>query len=166
MLEAARQIHGQCVVVAAPGTQIDSGGLPVVHGAAWDALAHAGAAVVASGTVTVEAALLGTPMVVVYRVTEPTWRLGRLLVRTPFYSMVNLVAGQKVVEELIQADFTPPRVAAEVNRLLDSPPARQAMRDDLGRVARALATDGDPLGRAAERVQEMMRLTLPARIPA
>ena len=123
---------------------------------AWDLMAHADASIVASGTVTIEAALLGAPMVVVYRVTQPTWRLGRLLVRIPFYSMVNLVAGRKVVEELIQDAFTPEAVAAETRRLLASASARSDQRLGLAEVSRLLATDGDPIARAAGRVSEML----------
>jgi lipid-A-disaccharide synthase len=159
MLEAAKLVNGQCVLAAAPGAKVDAGGLPVVSGptAAWDLLAYTDASIVASGTVTVEAALLGAPMVVVYRVTEPTWRFGRLLVRTPFYSMVNLVAGRKVVEELIQSAFTPTAVAAEVNRLLGSAVLRAEQRQALAEVARRLATDSDPIALAADRVTEMLR---------
>jgi lipid-A-disaccharide synthase len=120
-------------------------------------MAHADVSIVASGTVTVEAALLGAPMVVVYKVTEPTWRLGRLLVRTPFYSMVNLVAGRKVVAELIQDAFTPDAVATETRWLLESEAARAEQRRGLADVGRLLATDGDPIARAAERVAEMLR---------
>ncbi len=161
MLEAARKIDGQCVVAAAPGSNVDAKGLPVMTGptAAWDLLAHADASVVASGTVTVEAALLGAPMVVVYRVTQPTWRLGRLLVRTPYYSMVNLVAGRKVVEELIQDAFTPVAVAAETNRLLPSETARAEQRQAIVELARRLATESDPISLAADRVTEMLRST-------
>jgi lipid-A-disaccharide synthase len=162
MLKAAPDIHGQCVVVAAPGAQIDAGGLPVIQGA-WDALANCGVAIVASGTVTIEAALLGAPMVVVYRVTQPTWRLGRLLVRTPFYSMVNLVAGERVVDELIQSDFTPARLAREANRLLDSAHEREIMRRDLMLVAQKLLTHIDPMVRAADRAMELLKIKQSAR---
>ncbi len=160
MLEAAGQLDAQCALAVAPGV-LGSGppGLREVTGpsAAWNLMAHADVSIVASGTVTVEAALLGAPMVVVYRVTQPTWRLGRLLVRTPFYSMVNLVAGRKVVEELIQDAFTPDAVAAETRRLLTSASARADQRRGLAEVSRLLATDGDPIARAAGRVAEMLR---------
>ncbi len=158
MLAAAKQIQGQCVIAGAPHSGLGAvhEGLPVAEGT-WDLLAYADTSVVASGTVTVEAALLGAPMVVVYRVTQPTWRLGRLLVRTPYYSMVNLVAGRKVVEELIQDAFTPAAVAAEANRLLGSSSAREEQRVGLSAVAKSLATDTDPIARAADRVEEMLR---------
>jgi lipid-A-disaccharide synthase len=162
MLDAANQVDAQFAVALAPGGAVPEGLPPSITqiagpAAAWDLMTHADVSIVASGTVTVEAALLGAPMVVVYRVTQPTWRLGRLLVRTPFYSMVNLVAGRKVVEELIQDAFTPEAVAAETRRLLASAPARADQRRGLAEVSRLLATDGDPIGRAAGRVAEMLR---------
>ena len=72
------------------------GGAPiqVIEGETWDAIAHADVALAASGTVTVEAALLGTPMVTFYRVNALSWLLGHL-VKVPYYSMVNLVAGRR-----------------------------------------------------------------------
>ncbi|MGH9375035.1 MAG: lipid-A-disaccharide synthase, partial [Terriglobia bacterium] len=78
----------------------------VATDAAYDALAHSTVAVVASGTATVEAALLGRPMVVVYRVSPFTAFFARRMVDVPFFSMVNLLAGKKVVDELIQDDLT------------------------------------------------------------
>ena len=66
-------------------------------------MAHADLALAASGTVTVEAALLGTPMVTFYKVTPLSWVAGKLLVDVPFYSMVNLIAGRAVVPELMQS---------------------------------------------------------------
>jgi len=132
------------------------GGIPVVRGLTYDAVAHADAALVASGTATIETALLGTPMVVVYRVTEPTWRVGRLLVSTRFFSMVNLVAGREVVPELIQDAFTPERAAGEIGRLLENGEARGAMKRALAEVAAKLGAVADPLGRAADRAVEML----------
>lgn len=156
LIEASRHIRAQCAVVAVPGVRVGGGGLPVIVDAAWDALAYAEVAVVASGTVTIEGALLGTPMVVVYRVTETSWRLGRLLVRTPFYSMVNLIAGRPLVAEFIQKDFVPQRVADEANRLLESPSARAAMHEGLAVVAGRLTTGADAIARAAQRAVELL----------
>ncbi len=116
----------QFVHAAAPGICAAAAGAAVdvtrVEGATYDALAAADCAIVASGTATVEAALLGTPMVVVYRVAPLTAVILRHMVRTPFFSMVNLIAGRRVVTELMQDDFTASAVAAEVRRLLDIPP--------------------------------------------
>ena len=97
-------------------------------------LLHARVGVVASGTATVEAALIGTPFVMVYRVAPLTWALGRHLVKLPHYGMVNLVAGREVVPELIQDDFTPERVEREVRALLEDGAARRKMTEALAEV--------------------------------
>jgi lipid-A-disaccharide synthase len=97
-------------------------------------LLHARVGVVASGTATVEAALIGTPFVMVYRLGALTWMLGRHLVKLPHYGMVNLVAGREVVPELIQNDFTPERVERAVRALLEDGAARQAMTEALAEV--------------------------------
>ena len=119
-----------------------------IEGETYDALAAADCAIVASGTATVEAALLGTPMVVVYRVAPLTAFILRRMVHTPFFSMVNLVAGRRIVPELIQDDFTPAAVAAEVRRLLESPAAREEMKEGLADVrassGRAVRSSGLP----------------------
>jgi lipid-A-disaccharide synthase len=86
----------------------------------YNALAAADLAIVSSGTATVETALLGKPMIVVYRLSPLTALLAKPLVRTKFFSMVNLIAGRAVVPELIQDDFTSQRLAAEVEKLLSS----------------------------------------------
>jgi lipid-A-disaccharide synthase len=124
--------------------------LPVhlVEAATYDALAAADCALVASGTATVEAALLGAPIVVVYRVSPATAFLARRLVRTPHFAMVNLIAGRRVVPELIQEAFTAETVAAEARALLASAAARERMKRDLADVAAKLS--GDMPGAAIE----------------
>ena len=89
--------------------------IQVIEGFTWDALAQAELALAASGTVTIEAALLGTPMVTFYRVNALSWYLERWLVRAPFLSMVNLVAGGRSCPELIQDQMTAERIAAEAS---------------------------------------------------
>lgn len=128
------------------------GSAPIRHveGETWDAIAHADLALAASGTVTIEAALLGTPMIAYYRVSEWTWWMGRYFVNVPFFSMVNLVAERRVVPELIQSDCTPARLAGEATRLLDDVGARNQMRRELGEVAARLATGRDPMETAAD----------------
>ncbi|MFN7992904.1 MAG: lipid-A-disaccharide synthase [Bryobacteraceae bacterium] len=130
--------------------------IQVIEGENWDAIAHADLALAASGTVTVEAALLGTPMVTFYKVTAVSWLMGRMLVRVPFYSMVNLIAGRAVVPELMQSQMTGERLAAEALRLLRDGAARDTMRADLAEVARKLAGSAPPLARVAAIVQELM----------
>ena len=120
-----------------------------IEGETWDAIAHADAALAASGTVTIEAALLGTPLAAFYKVSPWSWWMGRFLVDVPFYSMVNLVAGRMVIPELIQEACTGERLAAEARRLLDDPDARLAVQMGLQEVARKLASDEDPMEKAA-----------------
>ena len=136
------------------------GGLPVkvVEGRTWDAMAYADLALAASGTVTVEAALLGVPMVTFYRVSPLSWRLGRFLVDVPFLSMVNLVAGRAVVPELIQNEMTGERLAMEARMLLEDPARRGRMRSDLAEVAGRLGAESDPMERASRIVIEVLNL--------
>ena len=101
-------------------------------------LLHARVAVVASGTATVETALIGTPFVMVYRLGRLTWMLGRRLVKLPFYGMVNLIAGREVVPELIQERFTPEAVERHVRAMLEDGPARQQTLDALAEVRELL----------------------------
>ena len=87
--------------------------IQVIEGYTWDCLAQAEVALAASGTVTIEAALSGTPMVTFYRVNALSWIVGRWMVEAPFLSMVNLVARRKVAAELIQKDMTAEAIASE-----------------------------------------------------
>ena len=128
----------------------------VIAGRTGDLLAAADLALAASGTVTVEAALLGTPMVTFYRVNAASWALGKLLVRTPYFAMANLIAGEKLVPELMQNEATGLRLAEEAGRLLDSPASLEQMRAGLARVATLLNTGHDPIERAAEIVSGML----------
>jgi lipid-A-disaccharide synthase len=130
--------------------------IQVIEGESWDALAHSDLALAASGTVTVEAALLGTPLVTFYRVTVPSWMLGKLLVRVPFYSMVNLIAGKALVPELMQGRLNGDTLAAEARRLLDDAGARQCMREGLAEVKRRLTGVADPMERAASVIEELL----------
>ena len=119
-------------------------------------MAHADVALAASGTVTVEAALLGTPMVTFYKVTAPSWVAGKLLLNVPFYSMVNLIAGRAVVPELMQSAMTGENLAREAGRLLEDPRARAQMKAALADVSRKLSGTEDAPRRAAAIVQEIL----------
>jgi len=121
----------------------------VVYDSTYDALVAAECAIISSGTATVEAALLGTPMVVVYRLSPATAFLARRLVRTPYFSMVNLIAERRIVPELFQNEFTGTAVAREAHRLLASTEARAQMLSDLAEVRRRLGAGG-AIERAAE----------------
>lgn len=126
-----------------------------IAGAPYDVLAAADCTIVSSGTATVEAALLGTPMVVVYRVSMASAFILRRMIRSPFLAMVNLIAGRKVVPELIQDDFTGARVEAEVRRFLTSTEDRDRMKRDLAEVSAKLGTGG-AIERAADILAAML----------
>jgi lipid-A-disaccharide synthase len=159
--EAARRLpEAQCILAAPAGftaragasffkERISGSSIQVIEGETSDALAHADVAIAASGTVTVEAALLGTPMVTFYRVTNLSWTLGRRLVRVPFLTMVNLIAGRKVVPELMQDEATGERLAAEARVLLSDAEKRSAMKRALAEVRETLSTAEHPMDRAA-----------------
>lgn len=114
----------------------------VLDGVADEVLASADVALVASGTITVQAALHECPMVVVYRLSPITYRLGRPFVHVDTFAMANLVAGRKVVPELIQEDFTPESVAREALAVLTDPAAAARMRSDLRSVREKLGGPG------------------------
>ena len=128
----------------------------VIEGETDGVLSSADVAIVASGTVTVQAALHGCPMVVVYRVGALTYRLGKPLVHVDTYAMVNLIAGARVVPELIQDAFTPAAVAAEAVRVLTEPSHAAKVRGDLAAVRARLGTAGASR-RAAEAVVDAAR---------
>jgi lipid-A-disaccharide synthase len=128
----------------------------VIEGESWDAMAHADLALAASGTVTVEAALLGTPMVTFYKVTTVSWLAGKFLVNVPFYSMVNLIAGRAVVPELMQDEMTGANLAREALRLLSNEAARADMKIGLEQVREALAGGSAAPERAALAIKDIL----------
>jgi lipid-A-disaccharide synthase len=117
------------------------------------------AAVVASGTATVEAALAGTPFVVVYRLAPVTWLLGRRLVKLDNFAMPNLIAGRKIVPELIQRGFTPQTVVRELSAVLPEGPARQEMLAGLSEVQSKLKDSGHGESPATLAAREIARIT-------
>lgn len=130
--------------------RISGASIQTLEGETWDAIAHADLALAASGTVAMEAALMGTPMVTFYKVSPVSWKLGRWLVDVPFFTMVNLVAGRRIVPELMQNEGDGPGLAAAALRLLKDKAAQTAMRTELGAIHAALRGDRDPIVRAAE----------------
>jgi lipid-A-disaccharide synthase len=125
-------------------------------------LMHARAAVVASGTATVEAALSGTPFVVVYRLAPLTWLLGRKLVKLDTFAMPNLIAGKKIVTELIQKDFTAQNVVRELNAIIPDGPARRQMEADLKMVQQRLHDSPDAESPAQRAAREILMALRPA----
>lgn len=148
-LLARRRPDLQFALAVAPG--LDPGpfdraleGLPVVQvrGQTHSLMGAATVGLVASGTATVEAALTGMPMVVVYRLAPVTYALGRPFVHVPHYAMANLIADREIVKELIQKDFTAEAVAAEALALLENADARTALKAELHRVRTRLGSPG------------------------
>lgn len=124
--------------------------LKIVHGETREALAAADAAAIASGTATLEAALIGTPLVIVYKESALNWHtLGRLI-STDHFGLINLIAGERIVAELMQNDFTPQKLAAELTSLLE-PERNHALRSRLREAAAKLGATGAS-ARAAEAV--------------
>jgi lipid-A-disaccharide synthase len=164
---AARMPAAQFIVARAPHLQDDlfaplaawPAGVkaPVVlEGATDEILASADVALLASGTVTVQAALHACPMVVVYRLAAMTYRLGKPLIQVDTYAMVNLVAGRRVVPELIQDEFTPEATATHALNVLTDPAFAARVRADLAGVRASLGTAGASR-RAAEAVLDVAK---------
>jgi lipid-A-disaccharide synthase len=129
------------------------------------ALYHSRGGIIASGTATVEAAMMGTPFVMVYRVSGLTYLLGKPRIKVSHFAMVNLIAGEEVVPELVQQNFTAEKVVARLNEVLPYGPARDKMIEGFARVKSRLRGEnlgpGHPPERAAEAVLEVCRLKAP-----
>jgi lipid-A-disaccharide synthase len=134
------------------------------------ALLHARASVVASGTATVEAALIGNPFVVVYRVSPITYAIAKRVVRVPHVAMANLIAGKRVVPELIQGDFTASNIVRQLQPLLPDGPRRQSMMQELAAIRSLLYSqtkggqkaDGGAIGRVADVALDLLGARLSA----
>ncbi len=133
----------------------------VVQGRTYEMIRAADVLLAVSGTVTLEAAILGTPMVITYRIGHLSWLVARLLVRVPFIGLPNLVAEERVVPELIQFDARPERLAAAALEILDSPERQAGMRCRLADVRSRLGRPG-----AAERAAKEVLALLPPAIAA
>ena len=146
-------------------------GLPVrLVDDARAALFHARASVVASGTATVEAALIGNPFVVVYRVSPVTYEIAKRVVKVPFVAMANLIAGKRVVPELIQSSFTAANIVRQIEPLLPDGALRESMMKELARIRGLLnprqGTPREELDTAISRVAAVTIELLSARSTA
>ena len=152
IIESAKLLGGEYQFVLPVASSLDESwirslllqrslAVSLVHDART-ALLHSRAAIVASGTATVEAALIGTPFVMIYRVTPLTYAIGRRLVKLDRFGMVNLIAGREVVPEFVQEAFVPRTVAAKVTEILADGPSRSRMLNDLAEVRQKLHPQG------------------------
>ena len=124
--------------------------IPVVTEERYDAVSAADLVWTASGTATLETALLGKPMIIVYRMSWLTYLLARLLVRVDHIGMVNLIAGERLMPELVQSEFTAERLAAESRVMLDDAGVRSRIIEKLSQLRDRLGSPG-----AAERVADL-----------
>ena len=153
LLGLAHTVDRQAVeaAVAASGLQVT-----VLPGRTHEVMRAADLLLAVSGTVTLEAAILGTPMIITYRVAAFTWLLARLLVRVRFAGLPNLVMNDRIVPELIQPDATPARLAAAAEQILASPERQAQMRAALAEVRARLGLPG-----ATERAAREVLALLP-----
>jgi lipid-A-disaccharide synthase len=131
-------------------------GLTIIENETANAIAAADLAVVASGTATLETAIIGTPLIVVYRASNLNWRIFHPLIRVPWVGMPNLIAGKEIAPELLQDDLTAPRLTAEITRLLGDPEQLAATRLELARVRERLG-ESNASARAARSIIDRLR---------
>ena len=129
------------------------GWVELKDGGSHELMQRAACGIIASGTATLEAATFGLPYCLVYKMAWTTYCLGRMLVKIKYIGLVNILAGEKVVEEFIQADAQAAHVSAWVKDILTNDPAREALVARLGEVSAMLGDEGVHR-RAAERVAD------------
>jgi lipid-A-disaccharide synthase len=128
----------------------------VVEGFAYDVMNLSELLITASGTATLEGAILGKPMIIIYRVSLPSYWIGRALIRVDHIGLVNLVAGKEIAPELIQKDVHPQRIADEALRILRDPILIRKMTESMGEVCQKLGEPG-AAQRAARIVTSLLR---------
>src|SRR5437899_1220043 len=153
-LIGAQKPETQFALPIAPGLDrrlleniIQSRPITIVTNDTYNAIRYSRAAIVASGTATLETALLGTPEVIVYRISQATWLLGKLFLKVRLFGIVNIILGEEVVPELFQDQMTPAAVAEMTQRLMDDVWMQSRIRGNYERLRRQLGS-----GNVAERV--------------
>jgi lipid-A-disaccharide synthase len=168
LLDTARHIRARFpelrfVIVSLPAfiglveAEAESSGLDiaVTDRYGYEALKYCDLAIACSGTATLEAALLGTPMIVIYRLALFSWAVGRLIVKVPYISLANLVAGERVVPEFVQNAVDPRTLAREAGDILTDDARRERMMAQLGEVRRKLGSGGASNKAAREAISLM-----------
>jgi lipid-A-disaccharide synthase len=165
MLEAAKNVvthygKAQCIIAQAPNISTSllqevmktpEVKVKIIPHCPNEVMAASDLLFIASGTATLQAAIIGTPMIIVYRVPWLTYQIGKRLVKIPYIGLVNIIAGKLVAPELIQHDMTPERLSGEALRLLRNPTLAQEMREAFQGVREAVGSSGASR-RAAELV--------------
>ncbi len=141
-------------------SQIGSTRLRVIEHDTYNAIAAADLAVVASGTATLETAIIGSPLIVVYRASRLNWRIFRPLINTPFVGMPNLIAGKEIAPELLQDDLNGERLAKLIVEFLGDPARLERSRDDLAEVRKKLG-EANASERAASRILDLLNQDKP-----
>jgi lipid-A-disaccharide synthase len=152
MLEAAAHFpEYQCVIAGAPnmGTEyyqpfMKSHSAPILWGKTYEILIHSRAAIVSSGTATLETAILNIPQVVIYQL-QPNWLFQFLLtffLKSKFVSLVNIILGREAVVELIQSDFTLKKVVSEMEKIVHDPENEKRMKADYSEMMVKLGEPG------------------------
>jgi lipid-A-disaccharide synthase len=135
--------------------QIDSTGLRVIEHDTYNAVAAADLAVVASGTATLETAIIGSPLIIVYRASQLNWRIFRPLINTPFVGMPNLIAGKEIAPELLQDDLNAERLSKLIVEFLNDPARLMRSRNELAEVRKKLG-EAKASERAANRILDLL----------
>jgi lipid-A-disaccharide synthase len=158
----ARKPETQFVLPLAPG--LDRGfvqemirgvSVKIVTNDTYNAIRYARAAIVKSGTATLETALLGTPEVIVYRISRATWALGKFLLKIRLFGLVNIILGEEVVPELFQDRMTPQAVSQTALRLMDDVWMQSRIRTNYEKLRRQLGT-GNVADRVADAVETLV----------
>lgn len=149
MLEAIKNYSDyQIIVAGAPSldkefyAQIVSDEVKIIHGRTYDLLSHAEAAIVTSGTATLETALLGIPEVVCYKGSEISYRIAKRLIKIKYISLVNLIMNREVVKELIQHECTSTLIKAELDKIIQGGTSRNKMLEDFNELKITLGAGG------------------------
>jgi lipid-A-disaccharide synthase len=170
MIEAipliSKQINpAQFIIPVAPGLDLGEvqnlvgskrENIRVVENNIYDVMRISDVVIVASGTATIEAAIMGAPMIVVYRVSPFTYLLGKMLIKVKNIGMVNIIAGKTVVPELIQRDVTPEKITSAVVRILNNPFKREEIKKELSSVKEKIGNPGASL-RAAQIIISLLQ---------
>jgi lipid-A-disaccharide synthase len=166
MLEVSRNFPGyQFVIAKAPGIESDFysallstyPNVSAVAGETYQLLSEASAAIVTSGTATLETALFGVPEVVCYKTSNISYQIGKRLIRVRYISLVNLIMDKPVVAELIQDQMNPDNLTGELESLLHNDEKQERLKADYARLRELLSSEGSAPSKAAGLILDFLR---------